>query len=143
MINIWAVIVCAVLSMVIGMAWYGKMLFGKSWMRVMGVDMSTMTPERQKEMQKKMWPSYLAQFILSIISVVVLSITINKFLVFGAWGGMQVAALMWLGFMMPIAAGGALWSGKSKKNAWDMFLISASYQLVSFVIFGAILAVWF
>ena len=35
-INIWAVIVAAIVNMVVGSFWYSKSLFGKEWAKLVG-----------------------------------------------------------------------------------------------------------
>jgi hypothetical protein len=52
----------------------------------------------------------------------------------GALGGVINAFWIWLGFVMPVQAGGALWSGKTKQLSWAMFLIGAGYQLVTLLL---------
>ena len=54
-INFWAVLVCAIVSMIVGSIWYGP-LFGKLFMREMGMD--KWTPEKQAAMKKSMGMSY-------------------------------------------------------------------------------------
>jgi hypothetical protein len=49
-INYWAVLVCGVLSMVIGFVWYGP-LFGKKWMEIVGATFKDI--EERKRMQKE------------------------------------------------------------------------------------------
>lgn len=140
-INFLAVLTVAVASMVLGFIWYGP-LFHKAWARVIGVDGSMLPPEQAKEMQKKMIPVYVLNFILSIVTAVVLSIFINFTFSFDAVSGIIVALLVWLGFVMPTVAGQAMWSGKPAKLAWTMFFLSAGYQLINFIIAGAILGCW-
>jgi len=137
MINFWHLIVVAVVLFVIGWIWHG-VFFGKMWARAMGMDMSQMTPEKKKEMQKKMWPAYVLQFLLSLLMVYVLATFIN----FGGASGVGTAFLVWLGFTMPVAAGSSLWSGKGKKASWQLFFISAGYQLITLLIAGWILSAW-
>ncbi len=136
-INYLAVLVCGIASMVVGFVWYGP-LFGKAWMQIMGAD--SMNPEQKQAMQKNMWGMYLIQFILSLITAGVLSYHI------GNWAGdassIGIAVCTWFGFVMTTDAGAALWSGKPTKVAWKMFLISASAQLVTFIVIGAIIGTW-
>lgn len=135
-VNYLAIIVCAVASMVVGFVWYG-FLFKKAWMQVMGIDMSKMSPEECKELQKGMGGVYLAQFILSLITAYILAYHI------ASWAGGEtsiiIAICTWFGFVMTTVAGSALWSGKPKKLAWKMFFIVAGAQLVTFIAFGFII----
>ena len=133
-----AVLICAVAALVIGSIWYGP-LFGKAWMKIMGVE--TMSGEEKAKMKNKMWMYYVTQFILSFITAGVLSYHIMN------WGDfmatpVSIAVCTWFGFIMTTEAGAALWSGKPSKVAWKMFLISASGQLVTFIVYGLILSYW-
>ncbi len=138
MVNIWAVLVIGVIYMVLGFIWYGP-LFGKTWARIIGMDHSQMTPETKKAMQKKMGPVYILNFILTLVTVYILALFIQLGI---RGGGIGTALWIWLGFIMPTVAGYAIWSGKPRKLAWQMFFVSAAYQLITIVIAGAILAAW-
>ena len=37
-LNVWAVLVCALATMVIGFVWYSPLLFANPWMKLMGYD---------------------------------------------------------------------------------------------------------
>ena len=111
-INYLAILVCGVVAMIIGSIWYGP-LFGKAYMRVIGAD--KLSPEEMKQEQKKIKGMYFLQFVLSLWTAYILAHFIE---------------------------GSAIWSGKSKKMAWNMFLITASAQLVTFIVFGLILGAW-
>lgn len=141
-INILAVIVCAVVAQVLGFLWYGP-FFGKSYMAVIGgKKREEMTDEECKEMNKKMGPVYILNIVVSIVTILVLSCVLKQYVVMNTVEGMKIALLMWLGFVMPMCASGAMWSGKPKKIAINMFLITAGYQLVAFALFGLILGMW-
>lgn len=139
-ISFLAVLVCAIVSMILGSLWYGPLLFGKTWMKIIGVDESIMNdPIKKKEMQKKMLPAYLLQLVLSLLQIWILSHYISL------WtdvSGAVRAIPIWLGFIMPTIATSLLWSNLPKSLAWKSFFIQSGYYLVSFIIFGLILASW-
>ncbi len=126
--NYWTILISAVVAMIIGYIWYGP-LFKKAWCKTMGMD-TNMSPEAMAKMKKGMGGMMVVQFILCIISVWVLA-------KMGA--SVSTALWVWFGFVMPAEASAALWSGKSKKQAWNMFLISAGCGLVTFLAYGYIL----
>ena len=136
-INFWVVLVCAVLSLVVGSIWYGP-LFGKKWMKIIGLDTSNV--EKNKEMQKAMWPLYLLQFILSLMQIYILAYYVE----IGSWldiSGICNSLLIWVAFIVPTLAGSAMWNNNTNKMKWEQFSIQAGYQLVMFVIFGFVLAI--
>jgi hypothetical protein len=131
-INLWAVLVSAIASMVIGSIWYGP-LFGKMFMTEMGMDQ--WSPEKKEAMKSKMKWSYLGQFVASVLMFYVLNgiilWTAPKFNVSYAMG---IALFMWLGFMLPLIFGNVLWGGKTK-----MFWLQAGNTLITILVAGAII----
>ena len=142
MINWWAVIVSAIVSMIIGSIWFGP-LFGKKWSEVMGVDFDSKSEEEKKAMMKMMGPMYALQFILSLLTLYILAHYIAGWQPQpGAMGGIINALFIYVGFIVPTLAGNAMWSGKTKRLALNMFWINAGYNLILYVVFGAILGGW-
>lgn len=138
-IQIVPILICVILSMVIGSLWYGP-LFGKTWMAIIGVDPALMNdPVKKKEMQKQMYGAYIIQLVLSIIQIWILSHYIT---IWTDVSGIVRALPLWLGFVMPTVATNILWSNLSRPLMWKSLLIQAGYYLVSFSLFGLILASW-
>lgn len=136
--NYLAVLVCAVISIVLGFIWYSKALFGNAFGRAIGMDMN-MSPEMMKEKSKGMWKTIFTQLVLSFIQVFALS-----YLVFAIKdvSAVMLALFVCIGFIVTNTAGGLLWSNYTKKNAWTIFKISVGYDLILFTIFGLILCAW-
>ena len=138
--NYWAVLVCGVLSMVIGAVWYGP-LFGKKWMEIVGATNQDL--ETRKKMQKEAGPLYFIQFLLTLFQVFVLvSVAglVNK--AEPDFGYMFTTLSLCLAFVIPTIAGSAMWNNDSSKIKWARFLIQSGYQLLCFVIFGFVLGMW-
>jgi predicted neutral ceramidase superfamily lipid hydrolase len=130
-------------AQVLGFLWYGP-IFGKSYMAVIGgKKREEMSDKECKEMDKQMRPVYVLNIIVSIVTILVLSCVLRQYMVMDVVEGVKIALLMWLGFIMPIQAGGALWSGKSKKLSWTMFLLTAGYQLAIMLLGGVIWALFY
>jgi len=122
-INYWAVLVAGIVAMVIGFLWYGP-IFGKSWMKLMG-----MNAESMKGKKNGMGGKYLVMFIGTLIAACVLADWVD-----GVQGGFWV----WLGFYATQQIGSVLWEGRSTK----LFTLNTLHSLVSLVVVGAILASW-
>lgn len=135
-INYWAVLVCGVLSMVLGAIWYGP-LFGRKWAQIIGANPDDL--KACKEMQKRAMPLYVAQFLLTLFQVWVLAYDMA---LLKNVSGLQNAIWLWAGFVMPTVAGSAMWNNDSAKISWARFLIQAGYQLILFIIFGLVLGMW-
>lgn len=133
-INYWAVAVSAIVSMVIGSIWYGP-LFGKMFMREMGMD--KWTPEQQTKMKNTMTRSYALQFLGSVVMFFVLAWYITTSIHTGVYGGVANAFGLWLGFVVPLALGNAIWGGKIK-----LFWLNIGNMLVTLLVAGAIIGGW-
>ena len=139
-INYIAILICGIASMIIGSLWYGP-LFGKPFMKATGgCDPSKISPEEMQKMKSQMKGLYSIQFVLSLISALVLSVHIQNWT--AGTSGVAIAVCTWFGFVMTTNAGACLWRGKSKNDSWTMFLISSGCQLVTFIAFGLILSAW-
>lgn len=135
-INYFAILVCGILSMVLGYIWYGP-LFGRKWAEVIGADISN--PEKVKEMQKGVNILYLVQFALALFQALILAYYIE------GWkeaSGLENALWIWAGFVVPVIAGTAMWNNDSRKIAWTRFLIQSGYQLLNLAVFGIVLGIW-
>ncbi len=133
-INYWAVIVAAIASMVIGSIWYGP-LFGKKFMQEMGFN--SMSEEQKAEMKKGMAKTYIIQFIASMVMFYVLAWLMGALNQMSAMGGVQAAFWIWLGFVLPVKLGDAIWGGKM-----SLFYIGVSNMLVTLVAGGMIIGAW-
>ncbi len=138
-IHFLPILVCAIISMVVGMIWYGP-LFGKTWARLIGADPDCMTdPIKRKEANKKAMPLYVIQFVLALLQIWVLS----QFIAAGvSASGLITSIWLWLGFIVPSVAGGSMWNNDTRKNNWTKFFLTAGFQLVLAIAFGLILNVW-
>ncbi len=128
----------SILSMAIALVWYGPLMFGKKWGEITGRPMPEQMPkEEKKAAMKAMMPHMILNLVVGFVQYYALGF-------FAAFiGGLTVSGALfyglfvWLGFVMPVQAGMAIWSGKSKKLSWAMFGITAGYQLLSILV-GAV-----
>ena len=135
-LNVWAVLVCALATMVIGFVWYSPLLFANPWMKLMGYDPNDKA--RIAEMQKSAGPTYALALIASLLSAAVLARIILISSVQSPVYGMKIALAVWLGFVTTVQLTNALFSRQPAR----LYAINTGYQLVCYVVMGAILAVW-
>ncbi len=129
--NLIAVIVSAIVSMVIGGVWYGP-LFGKQFQAASGMDQ---WPAEKKAAEKaKMGKLYAMQAVASLVMFYVLAMFVDQT---GSVGGLTVAFWAWLGFVVPTQLGSAIWGGSMK-----LFWIGAGNMLVTLLAAGAIIGAW-
>lgn len=136
-VNYLAVFIAAILSMVIGFAWYSPVLFGKPWMKLMGYN-----SEDLKKEQKKMGKLYGISFILSLVMAYVLAhvmvLSMSFYDYTAVMTGITSAFWMWLGFIMPVQATMTIFS--TNKN-FTLFAINTGYQLAVVLAMGVILGI--
>ena len=135
-INIWSVLVAAVATMILGFLWYSPFLFANPWMRLMGIDPNDKA--KLAEMQKGAGKLYGLSFVASIASAVVLAKIIAITTVNTLPYGLKVGFAVWVGFVTTVQLTGALFGKQPSK----LYLINTGYQLVCYLVMGAILAVW-
>lgn len=138
-INYWAVIGAAIVSFVLGGVWFGP-LFGKQWMRTVGITHEQMDKAKEKGMQA-MWRSYAIMALGTLVMAFVLAHVIAAFgtaIMSGGIGGLGATAglWIWIGFVAPVTIGNVLWDGRP----WKYWFIVSGYYLVSLVLMGIIIS---
>jgi len=130
-LNYLAILVAAIAYFVIGALWY-SVFFGRAWIKAMGLKKTDIEREKNKGSR---WKAYFANFLTIIVMVYVLAIFIRVSEATNPLGGMFVGFLIWLGFIATVSIGTILWEGKPL----ELYLINASYHLVSLNVAGIIL----
>ncbi|HLD05186.1 MAG TPA: DUF1761 domain-containing protein [Candidatus Nanoarchaeia archaeon] len=128
-----SILIAAIAGIVIGGLWYGP-LFGKTWIKLMGI-----TPKQIKECKKKsMGKSYAMCFIGQVITAYVLSMFIQIVGAKTAPSGAMIGFWAWLGFTAMSQLNIVIWEGKS----WQLFWLNALHYLVALLVMGGILGAW-
>src|SRR5438309_1998610 len=107
-VNLWAVLVAAGASMVVGFVWYSPVLFANPWMRLMGYDPNDKA--KIAEMQKSAGPSYALSLVASALAAAVLGKIIAIATVHSALYGIKIGLAVWLGFVTTVQLTNALFS---------------------------------
>jgi hypothetical protein len=147
-VNWLAILVAAIIIFILGGLWYSPMLFAKKWMALQN---KTEEQARAEMASANMPLMYASAFITALITAwVMASLLAHLAAIAGpsavASAGMGLNAahgaifgfVCWLGFAATSSYATALFSGKPKQ----LWLIDSAYNLVSFVLAGALLAVW-
>ena len=135
-VNLFSVLAAAIATMMLGFLWYSPLLFAKPWTLAMGYDMNDKA--KMDEMRKGAGKLYGITFIASLISAFVLAKIIDVTTVNSALYGMKIGFAVWLGFVTTVQLTSTLFGRKSTKA----YLIDTGYQLVCYLVMGAILAKW-
>ena len=135
-VNLWSVLAAAVSTMILGFLWYSPLLFAKPWTLAMGYDPNDKA--KMEEMRKGAGKLYGITFIASLISAFVLGKIIEITTVNSVPYGMKIGFGVWLGFVTTVQLTSTLF----KKRPIKLYLIDTGYQLVCYLVMGAILARW-
>lgn len=132
LLNWYAVGVAALIYMSIGMVWYGP-LFGKYWMKLLGL-----TPESMRTMPLSPLQAIVGGSVAAVCMAAVLSYASLYFAAVTVVHALILAFWMWFGFVVPTQAGSYLWEGKP----FMLLVLNASFYLVTLSIMSVILVLW-
>jgi hypothetical protein len=135
-LNWLAILVAAISTMVVGFLWYSPLLFAKAWMREMGYDPNDKA--RMEEMKKSAGLAYGGSFVASLLSAFTLALILHAIRIEGLHTGLMLGFHVWLGFVATVQFTGALFA----KQSMRLLAINIGYQLVCYLVMGAILTVW-
>jgi hypothetical protein len=135
-LNLLAILVAAISTMVVGFLWYSPLLFAKPWVREMGYDLNDKA--KMEEMKKSAGPAYAGSFVASLVSAFTLALFLHWARSESLHYGLMVGFHVWLGFVATVQFTGVLFMKQSMK----LFAINTGYQLVCYLVMGAILTVW-
>ena len=137
-INYLAVLVAGIVIFVLGGLWYSPVLFAKRWIALQGRTEEQMRAEAAAANMPLMYVSaFICGFVTAWVMAHILAHVASS-LTLTAGHGALIGFMCWLGFAATTSYATALFSGKPKQ----LWLIDTSYNLVSFVLAGMILAVW-
>jgi hypothetical protein len=133
-INIWAIIVAAIVSFAIGSLWYSPFMFGKEWMSLVKIGQKDIDGMKMSSM----WGSYIIHFLATFVTLCVLAFAITSLGTQNAVDGAFIGFFAWLGFIAPFGISELLW----RKSPVKLVLIDSINVLLSLVIGGVIIAAW-
>jgi hypothetical protein len=142
-VNYLAVLVAAIVIFILGGLWYSPVLFMKKWVALQD---RTEEQMRAQAAAANMPLMYASAFVSSLIIAWVMALLLGHMAAFVDSSNMNINAAhgaifgftCWLGFAAPTSYATALFSGKPKQ----LWLIDSTYNLVSFMLAGAVLALW-
>jgi len=130
-ISILGSIIAAIVSMMIGFAWYSDALFGKRWRSGLGWSDEYMSNMKERGMTGVIIGGFLSEFVMAVI----LSFMIQLVGVFSAPQAMTLAFWIWLGFIATIQMGSVFW----ERRSFGFYLINSLYRLVTLLVMAIIL----
>lgn len=131
-VNYLAVLVCGVISMIIGFVWYSPILLGRTWMEE--IDKS------EEDLKKDFNPAktYGIAFLCNLFIAFSLSQVMAHSNVSTVASGIRLSFLCWFGFILAPMIINSMFEGKSIK----LLLVDSGHHLIVILIFGIILGAW-
>lgn len=131
-VNYWAVLMCGVISTIIGFVWYSPMLMGRTWM-----------DEKEKtddDIKKELNPlkTHGLSFLCNLFIAFSLAQLMAHSSAFTVAGGIRLAFLCWFGFIVAPMVINSLFEGKSFK----LLLVDSGHHLIVILVFGIVLGAW-
>ena len=132
-INIFAVVVAAIVAFGIGALWYSPFLFAKQWLEFNGYG-----PEKLQAMRKDAARAYGISFVCYLVMAAAFDVLVRITHIQAVVGGAKLGFLLWVGFVAATGLVAKVYSGKP----FRAFALDAGYQLVYLVAMGLILVAW-
>lgn len=131
-VNIWAVLVAALMTFMLGGFWYSKALFGAVWHRESGTIMSP------KDASEPKHPAgvFAISFVLSVVAAYVLAIYLGPAPALDV--AVKAGAAAGIGFVAASFGINYAFASRTLK----LWLIDAGYHAVQFTLFGLVLGLW-
>jgi hypothetical protein len=129
-VNLWAVLLAGISYLILGALWYSPLLFGKQWMELNGFT------DKDLKTNKPMWMITLLSFLSAAVASFVISMVLgpNSNAPFGAIIGACIS-IFWISMSKLTDV---LFENKPVK----LFLLHAGFDVVAFMVMGAIVAYW-
>jgi hypothetical protein len=131
-INYLAVLVCALVSLGLGLLWYSPFLFGKIWIE--SIDKTEDEIEKENNPLKTYPLLFLAQlvmaYVLARIMVYADATTLAE--------GVRIAFLGWVGFTAATMFANSIFEGTKLKKLG----VDSGFHLVALLTYGVILGIW-
>lgn len=133
MVNIWAILISMILSVILGFIWYGP-LFGKQWMQLSGINMPSEKPSTSV-MVKPMIISFVGAILMSYVLTYLISFHNGFYQTSGYMSAILMGVFVWIGLIVPVYLNFLGWEGRPK----TLFFINSGYWLVFIIIASAVI----
>lgn len=127
-------VVLSLVNFFLSWIWYSPLLFAKPWMKALGIDPGHVMSDAE---QKRMPWLFASGIISSFALVYAMMIVVNSLSIVDFVSGVVVGVVMWAGFALTHSLN-TLWEGRKPV----VLVINNGLFLLTYALFGGILAVW-
>lgn len=129
-LNWLAVVAATVVAMVVGSVWYTPAVFGKAWMKSIGL--------KQKDFMDGSVQPMIFAVVGSFVSAAAIGVLVQVLALDSVWQGATFGILVALSLL----ATNKVMQSQFEKRPLAYNVITTSADVVTFALMGAILAVW-
>ncbi len=128
-INIWAVLVAVVVTMVLGFLWYSPVLFGNAWVKQRGLKIEDMSGGGSAIYILTAVTALISVLVIAFLAAMMDEVTIGSGAVIGLLVGIAVSAKIGMNYLF-------------ENGKLGLYLITIGYHLVAFLLAGLIIGAW-
>ncbi|MEK7606357.1 MAG: DUF1761 domain-containing protein [Patescibacteria group bacterium] len=137
LINIWAVILSALVSFGLGWLWYSNKMFGQKWRALAGYT-EEMHQQYMAEGKPKMRKTMAIYFVSLFFMAYVLAYAVMLADVYSVIDAIRLTVFVSLGFVLFSSVGTVLWH----RRPWKLYYIEFGYMTSAVLVSSIILALW-
>jgi hypothetical protein len=126
-IDLYSVMIAAVLYTIIFLCWYSKWLFGPIWIKPKGM--------KETEFRNSWWGRVSWNFLLGLSLSYFLAFFDASLQVTSVGDAMFTSLCIWLGFVLPVQIFPVIWHKKSAR----VFFVETGFMLLSLLVMGGII----
>lgn len=127
----------AVANFFLSWIWYSPLLFARPWMKALGLDPDRGMKDMSEAEKRKLPWLMLNGLVSSTLKALLLSVAVASLGAQSFGDGALIGALAWAGFILPSSLD-TLWEGRKGL----VLLINNALFVLSYAVFGGILAAW-
>ncbi len=133
-INIWAVLLATLSSMVVGFIWYSRPVMGNRWMRLSGIT--------EEQVAKSPIPAYIATILASFVTALVLAGAASISQAYYGGSSLANALITALILFAGFTAARFVTHEAFDRRPWSLTLLNLGYELITLVVMALIIGLF-
>ena len=127
-VNLWAVLFCTALNVILSLFWYSPSVLGNVWAKELGL----------REDSKPGLFQFIGALVVAFILNYVLNMVIHTFNITGLANGLSLAFFIWLGFIATTHFSSVIWA----KKPFVVYFIEVGFLLFNLLLISTIMTIW-
>ncbi len=133
-INIWAVLLATLSSMVVGFIWYSRPVMGNRWMKLTGIT--------EEQIQKSPIPAYIATIVASFVTALVLAGAASISQAYYGGSSLANALITALILFAGFTAARFITHDAFDRRPWSLTQLNLGYELITLVVMALIIGLF-